>query len=600
MLLLFIVTDVSATVDSGIARNDYTGNGTTMVYPYTFRILNANEIRISVNAIVKVLNTDYSVSNVGAQGGGNITFVVAPPNTQPIIFSRNMQFTQTTDYIPNQAINTNTLERNLDKLTMITQQLNELIQNPGFTPSPPSGSPILQTIIDAKGDLIVGTGPDAVSRLAVGVNNATIVADSTQATGIKWSIPSTVLVTDAGAVCDGVVDDKVAIQALIDSVADGSEIQFPPAKRCRITGELTITKGLTIHGITRPSIGDIESNNPVGSTIVLDSTASNAISINTTKTVMIRNIGIRGQTTATAGALVKITGGSYIGALFGSQGTVIENSTFYGGDLQIQLESAIFPRIERNILWNAKSVGILIRNTGDNDQGDQSIANNTISLQSTGVGVRFESGGGVKLINNKILSGIYSVVVDRIGTVATSDFLITGNSLEGFSSAAIFLTRTSGSLGFANIPITGNQIASATNGVFGINTSLAATFGGITISGNTFSLIGGGVTTCLGIDFLFGVVISSNYFGCTQGVVTGANTTGTVGPNFFNGTTPATGTWTNTRFSLPFPMTFGQATASTPLNGSMIYCSDCTIANPCAGSGTGALLKRLNGVNVCN
>lgn len=35
-------------------------------------------------------------------------------------------------------------------------------------------------------------------------------------------------------------------------------------------------------------------------------------------------------------------------------------------------------------------------------------------------------------------------------------------------------------------------------------------------------------------------------------------------------------------------------------NGSMIYCSDCTIANPCAGSGTGAIAKRLNGVWVCN
>lgn len=35
-------------------------------------------------------------------------------------------------------------------------------------------------------------------------------------------------------------------------------------------------------------------------------------------------------------------------------------------------------------------------------------------------------------------------------------------------------------------------------------------------------------------------------------------------------------------------------------NGSMTYCSDCTIANPCAGSGTGALAKRLNGAWVCN
>ena len=42
------------------------------------------------------------------------------------------------------------------------------------------------------------------------------------------------------------------------------------------------------------------------------------------------------------------------------------------------------------------------------------------------------------------------------------------------------------------------------------------------------------------------------------------------------------------------------ANLSTQPNGVFFYCSDCTIANPCAGSGTGALAKRLNGVWVCN
>lgn len=42
------------------------------------------------------------------------------------------------------------------------------------------------------------------------------------------------------------------------------------------------------------------------------------------------------------------------------------------------------------------------------------------------------------------------------------------------------------------------------------------------------------------------------------------------------------------------------AALGTPTNGTLRFCSDCTIANPCAGSGTGALAKRLNGVWVCN
>lgn len=35
-------------------------------------------------------------------------------------------------------------------------------------------------------------------------------------------------------------------------------------------------------------------------------------------------------------------------------------------------------------------------------------------------------------------------------------------------------------------------------------------------------------------------------------------------------------------------------------NGDFGYCSNCTITNPCAGGGTGAIAKRLNGINVCN
>ena len=43
-----------------------------------------------------------------------------------------------------------------------------------------------------------------------------------------------------------------------------------------------------------------------------------------------------------------------------------------------------------------------------------------------------------------------------------------------------------------------------------------------------------------------------------------------------------------------------QASLGTPANGTVAYCTDCTIANPCAGGGTGALAKRLNNTWICN
>ena len=45
----------------------------------------------------------------------------------------------------------------------------------------------MATAIDAKGDLVVGTGADTFSRLAVGTNGFVLTADSAAATGLKWA-----------------------------------------------------------------------------------------------------------------------------------------------------------------------------------------------------------------------------------------------------------------------------------------------------------------------------------------------------------------------------------------------------------------------------
>jgi len=48
----------------------------------------------------------------------------------------------------------------------------------------------MATAIDAKGDLIVGTGADTFARLPAGTNTYTLVADSAEATGLKWAAPA--------------------------------------------------------------------------------------------------------------------------------------------------------------------------------------------------------------------------------------------------------------------------------------------------------------------------------------------------------------------------------------------------------------------------
>jgi len=58
----------------------------------------------------------------------------------------------------------------------------------GRIPSVEGG--IQPTIVDAKGDLIVATAADTVSRLAVGTNDYVLTAASGETTGVKWAAPS--------------------------------------------------------------------------------------------------------------------------------------------------------------------------------------------------------------------------------------------------------------------------------------------------------------------------------------------------------------------------------------------------------------------------
>jgi hypothetical protein len=48
----------------------------------------------------------------------------------------------------------------------------------------------MATAIDAKGDLVVGTGADAFSKLGVGANGTVLTAASGEATGLSWAAPA--------------------------------------------------------------------------------------------------------------------------------------------------------------------------------------------------------------------------------------------------------------------------------------------------------------------------------------------------------------------------------------------------------------------------
>ena len=98
----------------------------------------------------------------------------------------------------------------------------------------PTGS-VSKSIIDAKGDLLVGSANDAVDNLAVGSNNYVLMADSAQTLGIKWSALPTASTGGAGTV------------QLNDGYASTSTVLAPTANALKSVYDLSERKALTIN-----------------------------------------------------------------------------------------------------------------------------------------------------------------------------------------------------------------------------------------------------------------------------------------------------------------------------------------------------------------
>lgn len=49
-------------------------------------------------------------------------------------------------------------------------------------------SKVALSLVDAKGDLLVANGPDALTRVPVGADGKVLTADSTQASGVNWTV----------------------------------------------------------------------------------------------------------------------------------------------------------------------------------------------------------------------------------------------------------------------------------------------------------------------------------------------------------------------------------------------------------------------------
>ncbi|WP_244568660.1 hypothetical protein [Escherichia coli] len=121
------------TVSTEVDHNEYTGNGVTTTFPYTFRIFQKSDLVVQVvdlneNITELILDTDYIVTGAGGYSGGNIILSKALANGYQISISRELPVTQDTDLRNQGKFFAEVHEDAFDKLTMLIQQVGSMFR----------------------------------------------------------------------------------------------------------------------------------------------------------------------------------------------------------------------------------------------------------------------------------------------------------------------------------------------------------------------------------------------------------------------------------------------------------------------------------------
>lgn len=120
------------TVSSITTKVSASGDGSTAGFNYTFKIFADSEMQVIIRSsagveTTKTLTTHYTVSGAGNDSGGTVTFTSGniPASGETVVLRRNLALTQGTDYVENDPFPAESHEDGLDRLTMITQGIQE-------------------------------------------------------------------------------------------------------------------------------------------------------------------------------------------------------------------------------------------------------------------------------------------------------------------------------------------------------------------------------------------------------------------------------------------------------------------------------------------
>ena len=251
------------TVSTSTNRVQYNTNGTTGPWSVPFYFLESSHLSVTYTTAAGVetllaLTTNYSVTGAGDPAGGSVTTVTAYASGGTITILRSVPATQETDYVETDSFPAEAHEAALDKLTMIVQQQNEVLDRAiTFPPSEDSNGVLPSAVtragmlcaFDASGNVTVSDpGNVALSsadfavarakRLVVGFDDDSDITDNASALA-----NNSLLVRYTTAYSETGTENGVQVQRYIQSSDPGRGSSFKADVVIGSTDGVTTTEG---------------------------------------------------------------------------------------------------------------------------------------------------------------------------------------------------------------------------------------------------------------------------------------------------------------------------------------------------------------------